>query len=730
MSSDLKDRILERLSFGELKRFYSQYFDKMGKASSSGNIKVPCCFHEDADPSLSINLFTGLYRCFGCDAKGDIFSFIQFKNNCDFPTALKDLADFLGVDPNLKSSKKVKSKKTKPKKGDLDCTYNYVNLKGEVIHQTVRYKNPKSFSQRIPSPDKPDEYIWSLRGVETIPYNLPEVDKADTVYIVEGEKDSDRLKQIGLTATCNAMGSGKWPDHLTPYFKNKNIIILPDNDQPGKDHAKLVANKLSNVARSIKIIELPNLPESGDIFDWLSAGNTKADLQEVVNKTTGTYENHIDFLNKKHAAIMIGGSFLIMNFEWDSIFNRPDLTFSSSHNFLLRYQNRRIPNPKQGRGIPKEISIAKDWLNSPDRKEYSRLVFAPNNNLTNGEYNMWKGFAFEPKKGNWNRLNKHILNNICGGNSYIYEWIITWMARIVQEPGGKRPGKAIVLRGAQGVGKGCFLSCFGELFGNHKLHITNQKQLIGRFNNHLKDVLFLFVDEGYWAGDKSNEGSLKGLITEDTLAIESKGKDVVSIKNHINLCLASNNEWIVPSGFFERRFVSLEVSEAHKQDIPYFKKIYDQMENGGYEAMLYDLLKWDLKSADLTVSPVTNAGIDQVFETMDDEYKFWYEILQRGKFFDHDLDWANEVYCKKLYEEYVDFCNKLGSRHKKTPSIFGKKLKKLCPGRDRFQRTMSPDGSRDWYYYFPDLPECRENFEKTIGKNINLDWESGGLLNI
>ena len=114
------------------------------------------------------------------------------------------------------------------------------------------------------------------------------------------------------------------------------------------------------------------------------------------------------------------------------------------------------------------------------------------------------------------------------------------MAHTVQDPGGERPGVAIVMRGGQGVGKGVFATYFGKIFGGHFIHIQNQRHLTGNFNVHLKDKLLVYADEAFWGGDKSMAGVLKGLITEKQIFIEPKGLNAFPVDNHMRFIIASN----------------------------------------------------------------------------------------------------------------------------------------------------------------------------------------------
>ena len=149
-------------------------------------------------------------------------------------------------------------------------------------------------------------------------------------------------------------------------------------------------------------------PDSGDRDDrpirpdfltgWLAAGNTKETLLELV-KSQKPYQNHIDWLNSRHAAAMIGGKFVIINETKDFVFDCSTVTFSSVQDLRNLYANKKIPNPRTGKGQPKKISIFTDWMNSSNRRSYDGIVFAPGKKIP-GVYNLWTGFGIEPIAGN------------------------------------------------------------------------------------------------------------------------------------------------------------------------------------------------------------------------------------------------------------------------------------------------------------------------------------------
>jgi DNA primase len=125
-----------------------------------------------------------------------------------------------------------------------------------------------------------------LDGVPLVPYRLPELlSGCDPVFICEGEKDVDNLRTLGLTATCNPMGAGKWKSIYDRNFGGRTVVILPDNDTPGKDHAKQVSRSLKGMVQSVKIVELPGLPEKGDVSDFLAplTDVTKEDFLRLIN---------------------------------------------------------------------------------------------------------------------------------------------------------------------------------------------------------------------------------------------------------------------------------------------------------------------------------------------------------------------------------------------------------------------------------------------------------------
>jgi hypothetical protein len=162
--------------------------------------------------------------------------------------------------------------------------YDYRDPSGALLFQVVR-KTPKGFYQR--RPDGNGGWINNLKGVRRIPYRLPELlaaDPGEPVFITEGEKDADNLRALGLIATTNAGGAGKWSHDFAKLLTGRDCIVLPDNDDPGREHAETVRRSLSREARSVRVLTLPGLPPKGDVTDWLRAGGTAEGLRAMLRE--------------------------------------------------------------------------------------------------------------------------------------------------------------------------------------------------------------------------------------------------------------------------------------------------------------------------------------------------------------------------------------------------------------------------------------------------------------
>lgn len=254
------------------------------KSSAGLHHKIVCPFHSDSDPSLSFRSDTGLWKCFGCGASGDAFTFYGLlKGLTDFKEILQGItSDFnIPVSGSGYRSTKPVGKSSNKTKSKIVAVYDYGKF------QSVR-KEPgpngkrKTFLQR--RPDGNGGFIYNMEGVQRILYREAEVHQAELVLIPEGEQKVDNLRKLGFTATTNIGGAGKWIDDYNDSVAGKDVVLLPDADDPGRRHVEKVARSIHGVARSVKVLELPGLKEKQDVSDWIEAGGTKEELEKLISE--------------------------------------------------------------------------------------------------------------------------------------------------------------------------------------------------------------------------------------------------------------------------------------------------------------------------------------------------------------------------------------------------------------------------------------------------------------
>ena len=237
-----------------------------------------------------------------------------------------------------------------------------------------------------------------------------------------------------------------------------------------------------------------------------------------------------------------------------------------------------------------------------------------------------------PIPGDWGLLQDHIRDNICQGDEALFRWLLNWMALGVQRP-GQVIGTVPVLKGFPGTGKGILANMYGKLWGIHYTTITNEEQVTGRFNAHLAGKRFVFIDEGTFGGSRRNAGVLKTRVHRARwIILEAKGVDPIRMRNRMIFMVASNEESIVPADKADRRWQLFTVGNMRRNDRKYFARIIDQMNNGGLEAMLFDLLNRSLKDGpDPQVTIKNDELFNQIINAATPEVRYLYQILEDGR---------------------------------------------------------------------------------------------------
>jgi len=264
------------------------FCSKLKKVKQTNNgIEALCPAHDDKKASLTASL-----------AKEKIL--VKCQAGCSFDKVVSALG--MEEEQFFAQEEKIPPK-------TIESTYRYEDKDGNHVMDVVRFK-PKDFRPRRP------DGRYTLEGVTKVPYRLPQMLEAikfgKGIVLVEGEKDCDNASKIGLTATTFVGGTGKWREAYTNWFHEANVACVPDNDYAGRKGMYSIASKIIKVAKSVLWLELPDIPERGDLSDWLSIeGNdlekfnamirTKAvqwssDLSNEWDNTTDEIEEWPDFV--------------------------------------------------------------------------------------------------------------------------------------------------------------------------------------------------------------------------------------------------------------------------------------------------------------------------------------------------------------------------------------------------------------------------------------------------
>ncbi|HUU51372.1 MAG TPA: CHC2 zinc finger domain-containing protein, partial [Nitrospinota bacterium] len=247
------------------------YLEKHESHKFDGN-KTLCPFHNDTSPSMTVDEKAGvwLWYCHGkCKMGGDIITYYMKKHGVTKGVAIKELAKVFGLEI-------VKQAIKKPV---IVATYPYLDEQGKQLYKIIRY-NPKTF--------RADRKLNDIRQVL---YRLPEVMKANSLWLVEGEKDVDNVHKLGLTVTTAPFGMSNWKPEFAQSLKGKEVRICLDVGAE-REARKRAASILKAGAKEVKIIELPGLDKEGsDISDWINSHDSqtnedlKLQLEEIAEET-------------------------------------------------------------------------------------------------------------------------------------------------------------------------------------------------------------------------------------------------------------------------------------------------------------------------------------------------------------------------------------------------------------------------------------------------------------
>jgi len=452
--------------------------------------------------------------------------------------------------------------------------------------------------------------------------------------------------------------------------------------------------------------------------------------------------------NDKYMVVNENGKAVIFQPGFDPVLKRRQLDRLTFRDLTQLYMNELVFTGLDEKNRPVMKPAGDLWLRHPERRQYiGGVVFDPTTTESKpGILNLWQGFAVTPAPGDWSLMRSHIHAILCCSDPIRFNYLMGWLARMVQRP-AEQGEVAVVMKATEGTGKGTLAKALMKILGQHGLAISNAKHLIGNFNSHLRDAILLFADEAFFAGDKQHVGTLKSLITEPYLTVEGKYQNAVQMPNFLHILMASNEDWVIPAGLDARRFFVLEVDEAAKGNHGYFGEIWKQMEAGGYEAMLHDLLAMDLTDFNVRAVPLTDGLQSQKKLSLGTTESWWLDVLERGYVFRSKIGletdfaiWHSKISTELLFGSYTEFAKSRSERRILTRDQIGRFLTSHGATACRWRNGVTGEHMTDVEnlhggtirkaeivradrvhgYRFGSIADARADFSDTTG--LSHDW--------
>jgi hypothetical protein len=485
----------------------------------------------------------------------------------------------------------------------------------------------------------------------------------------KGSRDTAALALSGVLARAG------WDEPSSDHFVTTVAWAAGDEEYADRAKATRCAARLregKNTYGWPKFVEVFGERVAGKISEWLELST---ELTAASEDVLTDVPDQVAALNDEWCVLDESGKMFVCRFATDVFPNgqsRRRLVRYSFPDFKRKHENVRIGGETLGEA----------WLAWPGRRQYDRAVFDPTA-ATNDPavLNLWRGWAIEPAPGDWSLIRRHIVEVVCGGNASCAEYLIKWMARLFQRP--NELGFVVpVLRGKEGVGKSVLGYAIRRVLGQYGLAVSNPHHVVGNFNAHLRDLLFLEASEAFFAGDRAQANQLKALITDDMLVIEAKGVDAINVPNMLHVFMTTNESWAIQAGPESRRYFVLDVSDVRRGDADYFKALFAQVKDDrAIAGMLHDLLAMDLSEFNVRGFPVTDALLDQRERSLTGVLAWALDVADRGRLESTAgaVPWRPFFSTHELFEDFRWWSSRNRYERGMSRESFGRALKaELC----------------------------------------------------
>lgn len=516
--------------------------------------------------------------------------------------------------------------------GTVELHFDFRDENKKLLSQEVRVERRDTGKKVTVWQQRPDGnggWIKNLDGVRRVLYRLPEVigtsSSGSTVFVPEGPKKVDALVGLGLRATCNPMGAGKWQPEFNQFLRDQDVVILPDNDPPTKnkktggvlthpdgrprrtgiDHAEDVARNLKPVAKRVRVLLLPNLPKKGDVVDWLRVGGgTKEKLLELVDAVPDWKPSDNADPSAKLAEFV---------------------AYRPQHNYIFKPTGETWP----ARSVDAQVGqvstedgpmSASAWLDIHSPVE--QMTWIPGEPaLVKDKLVIDAGWISRPGSTVWNLYRPPVLVPVPGDVSLWRDhmttlWgdegarhLISYFAQRVQRP-HEKINHALVLGGHQGIGKDTILEPVKRAVGTWNFKEVSPHQLLERWNDFYKAVI-LRINEAHDLGDFDRYAlydRLKAVeaVPPDTLRIDEKHIRQYYVFNVAGIIITTNHE---TDGLYlpaddRRHYVLWSETTKDNFDKSYWEKLWDWYEDGGIAHIAHHLATLDLSGFSAKAPPM------------------------------------------------------------------------------------------------------------------------------
>lgn len=388
------------------------------------------------------------------------------------------------------------------------------------------------------------------------------------------------------------------------------------------------------------------------------------------------------------------------------------ISFVPNDEFKLAVQNIFV---KAGaRLVPAE----KYWRENTDRRERV-LVFKPGGTAQPHEYNLWRGFGIEQRKG-WQkqrRFLRHLFRVICRRDKQKFKYLMRLLAWFVQNPDEHAEVVLVLKSREQGTGKSTVGKVMLDIFGKHGFLVDDKDRLLGRFNDWLETACFVLAEEILFAGDLRSDDKMKSIVTGDLLQVESKYRTCRQVLNRTKFIATTNHDHAVAAGSRERRKVVYDISNEHVGDRAWFDALYRDLADGGTSEFLWLLQNLQLGTWHPRLIIKTEETAEQQRMSGDSVSQWSQSCINSDAIAVPDqrppLDLGALTSFPDLLDAYSGFCRKTGQRAVGTEA-FGKACASMFGPRSRLPAAPGSN-KRPYAYYVPTAANWQQEVNKRLG---------------